>query len=1101
MALLDPGCTHSSIDEEFVDKHKITKNILEYPRITLNADGTENKHGRVNHTVDLLMDVDGHKERITLAVTKLSGHHIFLGFDWVEQHNPEIDWNKKKLKFTRCQHSTTLRAMPNVSTTIAIEQEGTKEKKPWTETVPREFHDFKTVFTKESFDTLPEKRKWDHAIDLKPDFTPTDCPIYPLTPGEREKLNEFIDENESSGRIRPSNSPMASPFFFISKKDGNLRPVQDYRKLNEMTIKNRYPIPLTLDLLDKLKNNRYFTKLDIRWGYNNVRIKEGDEWKAAFKTHRGLHEPTVMFFGLTNSPATFQTMMDEILHPLIKTGKVMVYLDDILIMTETLGEHIKLTRQVLTILHHHKLYLKPEKCDWIQEQVEYLGHIVSYQKIQMDPAKVNAITDWRAPSNKKQLQSFLGFANYYRRFIKDYSTIARPLTNLTGHKEWNWNEETQRAFDQLKAQFVQQPILHMPQDDGKWRVEVDASQEAMGAILSQHQKNEWVTIAYWSKAFTPAERNYDTYNREVTALISALQHWRQYLLGTREPFEAWTDHQNLLYWRAPQKLNRRQARWALDLADYNFTLHHLPGVQNSRADALSRLPQYEGLGAKDNEGVTLLPPVIFRRTSMTIQEEIRQAYADGFTVDVKRNPTISEDADKVLYWHHRIIVPDKKELRAFVISQHHDVAPVGHTGVHKTHELITRNYWWPTVLQDVKAYVRGCATCQRIKPRHTALRTPLHPNTVPDQNWEVISTDLIGPLPESNGYNSINVIVDRKSKMAHFIPTTVELSSFGQAKLFRDHVFAKHGLPRTIISDRGPQYVSQFMKEFYRLTNIRSNASTAFHPQTDGQTERVNREVEVFLRAYVNEAQDDWDQWLSIAEFAYNNRIHSSTGFSPFFLNYGFHPAFSIDGRRSSNNETADQFAKRMKELQEQASTQLTKTAEYMKTQYDKKTRDSPEFRPGDKVWLESTNIRTKRTTKKLDDKRFGPFPIVEKVGQAAYKLELPHTWRQHPVFHESLLTPFIESSFPNQDIPRPPPEIDEEGHPEYEVETILESRKRGRGMQYLVKWKGYPYSENTWEPAASLKNAQDALSTFLLSGRKPLREDNVRIRRVRFLL
>jgi Reverse transcriptase (RNA-dependent DNA polymerase) len=279
-----------------------------------------------------------------------------------------------------------------------------------------------------------------------------DCKIYPLGPGEQDELDTFLEENLSSGRIQPSQSKIASPFFFI-KKDSKLRPVQDYRKLNEMMIKNRYPLPLTHELIDRVKGSKYFTKLDIRWGYNNVRIKEGDEWKAAFKTNCGMFEPLIMFFGLTNSPATFQTMMNDIFRDLINRGHVIIYLDDILIFTETMEEQHQLVKEVLELLWQHKLYLKPEKCDWEKLEVEYLGHIISGSNVKMDPGKVKAISQWKEPRNKKELQSFLGFANYYRKFIEGYGSIAKPMTKLTSNETWTWGPDQQEAFDQIKKRM------------------------------------------------------------------------------------------------------------------------------------------------------------------------------------------------------------------------------------------------------------------------------------------------------------------------------------------------------------------------------------------------------------------------------------------------------------------------------------------------------------------------------------------------------------------------------------------------------------------------------------------------------------------------
>src|SRR6266536_1210563 len=288
------------------------------------------------------------------------------------------------------------------------------------ELVPQYLHDFEDVFAKSSFDSLPERKRWDHGIELVPGAQPSSCKIYPLSPNEQEELDKFLEEHLVSGQIRPSKSPMASPFFFVKKKDGKLHPVQDYRKLNKITVKNAYPLPLISDLLNQLRGARYFTKLDVRWGYNNVQIKEGDEWKEAFRTNRGLFEPLVMFFGLMNSPSTFQTMMNEIFQDLISEGVVCIYLDDILVFSKTLEEHRHVIRLVLERLRQYCLYLKPEKCEFEKTWIEYLGLIILEGKAEMDPVKVKAVSGWPTPTNKKEVQSFLGFTNFYRRFIRNF---------------------------------------------------------------------------------------------------------------------------------------------------------------------------------------------------------------------------------------------------------------------------------------------------------------------------------------------------------------------------------------------------------------------------------------------------------------------------------------------------------------------------------------------------------------------------------------------------------------------------------------------------------------------------------------------------------
>jgi hypothetical protein len=310
---------------------------------------------------------------------------------------------------------------------------------------------FGQVFSEEGFAKLPNRKPWDHAIELTPGAQPKGCKVYPLSVKEQAELDVFITKNLETGRIQQSKSPMASPVFFIKKKDGSLRLVQDYQMLNEMTVKNKYPLPLIPELINQLRGAKYFTKLDVCWGFNNVCIKEGDEWKAAFRTNQGLFEPLVMFFGLTNSPATFQTMMNEIFIDMILEGVVVVYLDDILIFTKTLDEHRQVTRRVLGRLAEHELFLRPEKCEFEKTRIEYLGLIISEDHVEMDPVKVAGVAEWPQPKNTREVQSFLGFANFYRRFIKDFSHHAHSLFNLTRNdQKWKWDTSEATAFQKLK---------------------------------------------------------------------------------------------------------------------------------------------------------------------------------------------------------------------------------------------------------------------------------------------------------------------------------------------------------------------------------------------------------------------------------------------------------------------------------------------------------------------------------------------------------------------------------------------------------------------------------------------------------------------------
>ena len=471
-ALIDSGCTGSCIDEGFVQSNRIPTQKSPITIPVFNADGTPNDLGKITHFVDAKLCIGEHKEDIQLAVVKLGSTPVFLGHDWLKKHNPSVDWNFGGLAFDRCPKSCgyiqedftmdkNIEPPPPYQSLeggdrlfimdwVAYIKEGLQERIGIiNHQKPKYLMEFWDLFSEREFDQLPRRRPWDHVIELTPGFQPRNCKTYHLTLDEQKALDKFLEENLRTGRIHPSKSPMASPFFFVKKKDGTLWPVQDYKKLNEATIKNRYPLPLIQELIDKPKGLKFFTKLDVHWGYNNVRIKRGDEWKAAFKMNRGLFEPTVMFFGLTNSPATFQSMMNEILKDLVDDGHVLVYLDDILIFTMTVREHQVLVTKVMERLRENGLCLKPEKCSFEEDSVEYLGVVVGGGEVKTEPSKAATVANWKIPTCKRELQSFLGFMNFYRHFIQDFSKIAKPLHELTGNRQWTWGPAQAEAFFKL----------------------------------------------------------------------------------------------------------------------------------------------------------------------------------------------------------------------------------------------------------------------------------------------------------------------------------------------------------------------------------------------------------------------------------------------------------------------------------------------------------------------------------------------------------------------------------------------------------------------------------------------------------------------------
>lgn len=632
-------------------------------------------------------------------------------------------------------------------------------------------------------------------------------------------------------------------------------------------------------------------------------------------------------------------------------------------------------------------------------------------------------------------------------------------------------------------------------------METDASDYATGAVLSQLCEDEkWRPVGFMSKSLNDTERNYPIYDKEMLSVIRALQEWRHLLEGATHPVDIYNDHQNLIYFTQAQNLNRRQARWSLYLSRFSVALHHRPGRSSGKPDALSRRSDHKTEGP-DNANQVLLTPEYFEvkasggivldhegegfidriRKCRVLDEAVVKAFKElEGTAGTFRGAEWKNEGGLVTF-NGMIYVPKDNQLRYDIVHAHHDTPVAGHPGRWKTQELVTRNYWWPGIAHYIAQYVKSCDACNRTKIYPSAPAGQLIPNEIPQRKWQVVTTDLIVGLPESHGSNAIWVAVDRLSKRIHIAPTTKEVTSLGVARLFRDHVWRHHGLPDQIISDRGSQFVSSFTRELNHMLGIRTSLSTAFHPETDGQTERVNQEIEQYLRVFVNQRQDDWSEWLPLVEFAYNNRIHSSTRQTPFVLDTGQHPRMGVEPNRYSKVEAVDQFTSRIKSMTEEAQSALKQAASDMARFYNAKRSEHPKFKVGEKVWLDGENISTTRPMKKLDNRWYGPFTVEAIVSDNAYRLAMtPPFKRVHPVFHVSLLRRYTPDTIKERPQPtNPEPEINEKGETVYEVEKILDSRYRWGRLEYLVKWKGFGPEWDTWEAENNVEGAKRLVKQF----------------------
>ncbi|RVW22706.1 Transposon Tf2-2 polyprotein [Vitis vinifera] len=815
--------------------------------------------------------------------------------------------------------------------------------------------------------------------------------------------------------------------------------------------KSRVAISIILDLFDQLGRARYFTKLDLRSGYYQVRIAEGDEPKTTCVTRYGSYEFLVMPFGLTNAPATFCTLMNKIFHPYLDK-LVVVYLDDIVIYSNTLKEHEEHLRKVFKILRQNELYVKKEKCSFAKEEVSFLGHRIRDGKLMMDDSKVKAIQEWDPPTKVPQLRSFLGLVNYYRR--------------------------CQQAFEDLKKAVTEEPVLALPDHTKVFEVHTDASDFAIGGVLMQERH----PIAFESRKLNDAERRYTVQEKEMTVIVHCLRTWRHYLLGSH--FIVKTDNVATSYFQTQKKLSPKQARWQDFLAEFDYTLEYKPGSPNHVADALSRKAELASMTSQPQGDIMDLlreglqhDPVAKSLIALAHEGKTKRFWVE----------------DGLLYTKgRRLYVPKWGNIRRNLIKECHDTKWAGHPGQRRTRALLESAYYWPQIRDEVEAYVRTCLVCQQDKVEQRQPKGLLEPLPIAERPWDNVTMDFIIGLPKSEDSGSIIVVVDRFSKYATFIAAPTDCTTEETARLFLKHVVKYWGLPKFIISDRDPRFTGKFWTELFKLMGSELHFSTSFHPQTDGQIERVNALLELYLRHFVSANQKDWAKLLDIAQFSYNLQRSEATNKSPFELATGQQPLtpHTLTIGYTGRSPTDFKFAKRWYEQADIARSYLDKAAKKMKKWADKKRRHT-EYKVGDMVLVKllPQQFKSLRPVHKGLVRRYeGPFLELGKVGKVSYRVELPPRLKIHPVFHASYLKPYHgDNDDPSRGLSKRAPTAVVTSY-DKEVEHVLVDRViRRRGVppatEYLVKWKGLLESEASWEPTEALWQFQEQIERFRAEG------------------
>jgi hypothetical protein len=1013
-----------------------------------------------------------------------------------------------------------------------------------------------TLFSRTEADRLPPHRPGiDHKIHLeKKDGKEPEIPSGPLYSMSREMLlvlRKTLTELLTKGFIRVSNSPAAAPVLFVRKSDGGLRFCVDYRALNAISRKDRYPLPLIRETFNQISRAKWYTKLDVIAAFNKIRIAPGHEWLTAFTTRFGLFEWLVTPFGLAGAPSTFQRFVNMTLQDFQEF--VTAYIDDILIFTDgSCSEHEKKVLKVLQRLQEAGLQLDIEKCEFSVRSTKYLGFIISAEDgIKMDPDKVKAILDWERPGSAKGVRSFLGFANFYRSFIKDYSAITAPLTDLTKlenqTKKFVLTPAASAAFEYLKRAFISAPILLAYDPDRETVMECDASGMATGGVLLQYDDDGVLRpVAFMSRKMSPAEVNYEIYDKEMLAIIRCIEEWNAQLVSLRQ-FTIRTDHRNLAYYKEVQKLSERQVRWSQQLSKYNFTLEYKPGKLNVLADALSRREQDMPKNDQDDrvrarqiqvlkpEQCTGLPkvcPVIAEPVpERELKSELEQLWEASQPEDAMYQDLVKavreqsrflpekyrhlrlmmadlSVSESFLLFKNRYWVPESESLRTGLLQETHDSYLTGHPGKNVMTGIMSRTYFWPGMSKDVQVFVRNCRACGRNTVWRSRKQGLLHPLPVPDRMWSEISMDFITGLPKTARDNeNILVITDRLSKGPIFIPTKGR-SGEEVARTFIKHYVAYHSLPSAIVSDRGEEFVEGVWAWVCKLLKIKQRLSTAYHPETDGSTERMNQVLEEYLRHHCSYFQTDWDEWLPIAQIAVSTRDATSTGVSPFFMTHGYHantgsslqlPAAADRGGPPRNPlESARQVVQKIQQCTELAQSSMAYAQQRQQEITDKKRDPTPSYQVGDEIWLDLRNIKVDPLRKKKLAALHDRYKVTAIIGPNACQLDTPG--EIHNVFHNTLLRPIANDPFPSQELhdTRPEPMINEEGEEEWEIEEILDVKiepERGRRgplqRWFLCKWTGY--AEPTWNHEEYVQNTEALIDFERKLGRKFAQEPLVR--------